>query len=130
MNQLRLWIVVLLMVSVVGCPAPHRKRKPRPVNDDTVIVSSDTATAIHKAIAKTKADIYDKLADAVDSGEVKTVNDCMNFCNPMVDEANDKYVVDIEALREARLGGADDTLPSKAAEVFRLFAKEYRNAAK
>lgn len=118
----------LVLFFVIGCNE-QRKPRPNPDNHDVVIVT-DSVKHIHQQSAIARADIYLKLADAVQAGSVKTVNDAMNFMNPMIVDAGKQYTIDINSLRNKRLGGAEDELPSNAAEVFRQFARDYREAAK
>lgn len=122
---MRTHIVILLSFSMVlgGC----RARK-RISHDPTTPVV--TAGSVHKQSATERAQAYDDLADAVRDGKVKTINDCVDFFNPRMQKVNDEYTSRINELRNTRLKGADDTLPSDAEKVFRQFAAEYRRASK
>lgn len=119
-------VISLLVCLFVGCDE-HRKPGVVP---NVVVDDVSTATSIHKQSAAMRADAYEKLADAVDSSAVKTVNDAVNFTNPMFVDMSTHYTQKINELRKVRLHGADDVLPADAATTFRLFAKEYREAAK
>lgn len=124
------WLVVLLIMLSIGCDETRRTR-PNPDKHDVVVVI-DTASVknIHRQSALVRADAYDKVADAVTAGTLKTVNDVVAFMNPMLIQAGQDYTKDINKLRKARLHDSDDELPPDAADVFRKFAKEYRDAAK
>lgn len=109
---------------------PRRPHRPD-TNDDAIInVIPTSAARIHKTSAASRANAYDKLADAVRDGSVTTVNEAVALYNPFAEEISKVYTEDINALRKSRLHDADDKLPSDAEQVFRLFAKEYREAAK
>lgn len=121
-------IALIVLLIVIGC---DESRKPR--HDVVVppnVVDNGTATAIHFEAASKRAEIYDNLAAKCDSGELKTVNDVVEYSTPLFNAAAGVYLDKITALRKSRLHDADDQLPADAAATFRLFAKEYRDAAK
>lgn len=120
---------VLLLCLMPGCDE-SRKPRPNPDNHDVVIVDTTSVKNIHRQSALARAGAYDKLADAVQAGSVKTVNEAYAFMNPMIIEAGKKYTEDVNKLRQERLRGAAEDLPPDAADTFRQFAKEYRDAAK
>lgn len=112
-------LIVLTLLLCTGCP------QSRPI-----YVVEETATTIHKKSAATRADIYNKIADEIESGRVKTVNECVDFSNPLFLTSAQDYIQSINRLRQRRLNGADETLPPNAADVFRQFAREYEYAAR
>lgn len=110
---------LLVCVCISGCVKHPRKKKNN-------LPAGQSATAIHVESAQKRADIYEKIAQAVEDGKLKTVNDVVDFSNPLFSEASQEYIIDMNALRSARLNGADDKLPDDAPAIFRKFADEYR----
>lgn len=127
MTLIRELTLIFTFIIVIGC---NEQRKPRNKPIDNVEDTTITATSIHRKSASDRADAYDKLADAIDAKTVSTVNQVMDLTNPLFDKAGNDYTIAINGLRKLRLHDADDQLPDDAAKVFRLFAKEYREAAK
>lgn len=110
---------LLLCTFIFGCSKHPRKKKGN-------TPAGQSVASIHIEAAQKRADIYDAIAEAIEDGKLKTINDVIEFSNPLFQDAGQKYVVDVNALRESRLGGADDALPEDAATVFHKFADEYR----
>lgn len=115
--------LILIVVLLVGCDESRRDV----VKPDVIV--GDNATAIHCKSASDRAVIYDDIADKMKSGQLKTVNDVVDYSTPLFNTASATYLDKITDLRKTRLHGADDVLPSDAEAVFRLFAKEYRDAS-
>lgn len=124
-------MLFLALFVILGCNEQRGKPRVKPNKPGyDVVVDIGTVVGIHKQSALARAGAYEKLADAVQAGSVTTVNDAVNFMNPLITDAGKNYTKEINALRKERLGGAEDQLPPDAADVFRQFAKEYRDAAK
>jgi hypothetical protein len=124
-------IVVAVSMLLLGCNENSR-RNIDIKNDMTIVIDNrgQTATKIHKDSARLRAGVYIKLAEEFEAGQIKTVNEAVEFSSPLFSELSKKYTEDINLLRKIRLHDADDQLPEDSAKTFRLFAKEYADAAR